>query len=693
MSNEAVMHGIDLDEALRRVDALEEEVKHRALHDPLTGLPNRFLFVDRVHHALALAARDGGSVAVLVLNIDRFKVVNDTLGHQRGDELLAELARRLEPLVAESDTLAHMGGDEFALLCEGLPGERGAIEVAQRVLDAIAVPIAIEDRPVFVNVSIGIAVSDGRSHSAESVVRDADVAMYRAKDHGGARFELFDGAMRQRMMERLMLEEDLRRALERDELELYYQPLVDLDLRRIVAVEALVRWRHPRHGIVLPGAFVPVAEESGLIVPLGRWVLREACRQLARWTADPAIDLPCLTVNLSGRQLAEPALAEELAGILRQTGVEPERLGLELTESVLMEGNSSPTAVLQDLKDLGVRLMLDDFGTGYSSLNHVKRFPIEAIKVDREFVTGVVEDPGDRHILSAIVSMASAMDVAVIAEGVESAEQARWLRHIGIGLVQGYAFGRPAPAAAMDTLLRHGLPLDRLALAFQPLSDEPAVMPTAPRGLTAPAPAGAAGGATVTLGEAAEALGVSSSTVRRWADTGRIQVVRTSGGHRRFPASELRRLNAETASTTRTQVRPVALPTEALPALHELLGGAAGELSAAVTRGLYDGPVHGWFASSAGREQLAAWATALAAASRIADFDSALDATRRLVTHADLAGATLVERHAFLERFGDAAVRTLQERGADRPELVGARRLFSRLRQVALEAADARVAF
>jgi diguanylate cyclase (GGDEF)-like protein/excisionase family DNA binding protein len=690
MSSETLMPPADLDEALRRVDALEEEVKHRALHDPLTGLPNRFLFVDRVHHALALAARDGGSVAVLVLNVDRFKVVNDTLGHQRGDELLSELARRLEPLVAESDTLAHMGGDEFALLCEGLPGERGAIAVAQRLLDSIAVPIAIEDRPVFVNVSIGIAVSDGRSHSAESVVRDADVAMYRAKDHGGGRFELFDSAMRQRMMERLKLEEDLRRALERDELELYYQPLVDLDLRRIVAVEALVRWRHPRHGIVLPGAFVPVAEESGLIVPLGRWVLREACRQLARWTADPAIDLPCLTVNLSGRQLAEPALAEELAGILRQTGVEPERLGLELTESVLMEGNSSPTAVLQDLKDLGVRLMLDDFGTGYSSLNHVKRFPIEAIKVDREFITGVVEDPGDRHILSAIVSMASAMDVAVVAEGVESPEQARWLRHIGIGLVQGYAFGRPAPAASMETLLRHGLPLDRLALAFQPLSDEPAVMPTAPRGLTAPAPA-AGGGATVTLGEAAEALGVSSSTVRRWADTGRIHVVRTSGGHRRFPATELRRLNAESASAARTQVRPVALPTEALPALHELLGGAAGELAAAVTRGLYDGPVHGWFASAAGREQLSAWTTALAAAARVADYDSALDATRRLVTHADLAGATLVERHAFLERFGDAAVRTLQERGADRPELVGARRLFSRLRQVALEAADARV--
>ena len=291
------------------------------------------------------------------------------------------------------------------------------------------------------------------------------------------RYELFDPALRRRTVERLKLEDDLRQALERDELELYYQPLVDLDERRIVAVEGLVRWRHPRKGVVLPGEFVAVAEESGLIVPLGRWVLLEACRQLARWTADPAIDLPCLTVNLSGRQLAEASLPDELEAILRQTGVPPERLGLELTESVLMGETSSPTAVLQSLKDLGVRLMLDDFGTGHSSLNHVKRFPIEAIKVDRAFIAGVAEDEGDRHILRAIVSMASAMDVAVIAEGVESSEQARWLRHLGIKLVQGYAFGRPAPAATIEALLRDGLPLSRLAPAFEPITGAPARRP------------------------------------------------------------------------------------------------------------------------------------------------------------------------------------------------------------------------
>jgi diguanylate cyclase (GGDEF)-like protein/excisionase family DNA binding protein len=688
MSARTVASGPQLDDALRRVDALEEEARHRALHDPLTGLPNRTLFVDRVHHALALAARDDGSAAVLALDIDRFKVVNDRHGHERGDELLSELARRLAALLPAGDTLARLAGDEFAVLCEGLPGERGAIEVAQRLLDALATPIVLGDHPVFVKASVGIAVSGGQDTDAEALVRDAGAAMSRAKAGGGARYELFDAAISRRMAERLALEDDLRHALERDELELYYQPLVDLDERRIVGVEGLVRWRHPRQGVVLPGEFMTVAEESGLIVPLGRWVLLEACRQLARWTADPAIDLPCLTVNLSGRQLAEASLPDELAGILRQTGVPPERLGLELTESVLMQETSSPTAVLQDLKDLGVGLMLDDFGTGHSSLNHVKRFPIEAIKVDREFVNGVAEDEGDRHILRAIVSMASAMDVAVIAEGVETREQARWLRHLGIKLVQGYAFGRPAPAATIEALLRDGLALDRLALAFEPIDAGPDAAPAPTRGL--PAPAAAAGGATVTLGEAAIACGVSASTVRRWADTGRIAVVRTSGGHRRFPVAELRRLNGEAA--TNPSVRPVALPADALPALSALLASSAGELSAAVTRGLYDGPTRGWFGSVPGREQLGHWSTALAAATRGTEYDSALDATRRLVTQADLAGASLLERHTFLERYGEAVVRALRERGAPRAELVGARRVFARLRQVTLEAADARAA-
>ncbi len=491
------------------------------------------------------------------------------------------------------------------------------------------------------------------------------------------------------MVERLALEEDLRLALELQQMELFYQPLVSLEQRRIVGLEALVRWRHPTRGIILPGAFVPVAEESGLILPLGRWVLNEACRQLARWSTEPGIDLPFLSVNLSGRQLAEPGLPEQLAEILRRTGAPPARLALELTETVLMEETTSPTATLQDLKALGVDLLLDDFGTGYSSLNHVKRFPIGAIKVDRAFTAGVADEEADRHILRAIVSMAHALDVRVVGEGVETPEQARWLRHLGINLAQGYAFARPAPAVAVEALLRSGLDLDRLASCFEPLDPASAGAAAMPLPATAAAREPATG-ATVTLGEAADALGISTSSLRRWADTGRIRAVRTAGGHRRFPAGEIRRLNAESAVAQRPLVRPVALPTDALPELPALLAASAADLAVAGARALYDGPRPGWFASDSGRAQLALWASALGAAARTANYDTALEATRRLVTQADYAGASLLERHTFVERYGDLVGRALQERGCDRSELVGARRLFTRVRQALLESADGR---
>ena len=342
--------------------------------------------------------------------------------------------------------------------------------------------------------------------------------------------------------------------------------------------------------------------------------------------------------------------------------------------------------MLQDLKGLGVRLMLDDFGTGYSSLNHVKRFPIEAIKVDREFTTGVAEDEGDRHILRAIVSMASAMDVAVIAEGVETREQARWLRHLGIKLVQGYAFGRPAPADTIEALLRDGLPLEHLALAFEPIDDVADAAPAEARGL--PAPAAAPGGATVTLGEAAVACGVSASTVRRWADTGRIAVVRTSGGHRRFPVAELRRLNGEAAA--RPTVRPVALPADALPALSDLLASTAGELSAAVTRGLYDGSAQGWFDSRPGPPSSSA-----TGARRSAPPPAAPTTTRRSTPPAGSSRrptsraprcSSATPSSSATARPSCARCRSAAPRA---PSSSAPAALFARLRQVTLEAADA----
>ena len=351
--------------------------------------------------------------------------------------------------------------------------------------------------------------------------------------------------------------------------------------------------------------------------------------------------------------------------------------------------------MLQDLKDLGVQLMLDDFGTGYSSLNHVKRFPISAIKVDRSFIAGVAEDASDRHILRAIVSMAAALDVAVIAEGVESAEQARWLRHLGIGLAQGFALGRPAPAVSVGALLRDGLPLERLADVFEPLEagadSVAATPPPAPRHISSTAAPESPASATVALGEAAEALGISTSSLRRWADTGRIRALRTAGGHRRFPVSEIQRISAQAVASRGSSVRPVALPDETLPGLVKLLDSAGPGLAASSARAVYDGRT-GWFASDGGREQVTAWAAAVAAAAGSGDYEGALDATRRLVTQAGYAGTSLLERHAFLERYGMLVLRTLQERGERHSELVGARRLFTRLRQALLEAADATAA-
>ena len=651
----------------------------RAVHDELTGLPNRTLFLDRARDAVARAAAGGSAPAVVFLDVDRFKDVNDTLGHDAGDELLAALAARLRGALRDGDTLARFGGDEFAVLCEAAHGEAEAVVLAERLLAALAVPFTVSERRVFVAASAGVVLGDAGS-SAESLLRDADVAMYRAKEAGGARCALFDEAMRRRVVERVHREQELRRALERDELVLFFQPIVCLERRRIVAVEALVRWQHPELGLLPPSEFVPIAEESGLIVGLGRWVLAEACRRLARWHADDAFDVPYLSVNVSGRQLAEPALPEEVAAVLHRSGAPAARLALELTESVLMENTGSPTAVVQRLKALGVGLLLDDFGTGYSSLNYLKRFPIDGLKVDRSFIAGITEGEEDGHILSAIVQMATGLGVEVIAEGVETVEQARRLRQLGVSQVQGYLFTAPVPAAVIETMLRDGLPADRVPGAFA-APDSPAVA-----GAAAPAPVDVRDdGPAVGLGEAAKALSVSLSTLRRWADSGRIRTVRTTGGHRRFPVAEIRRLNLEAALTSRAVVRPVPLPAEPLPALAELLSAGRDELARTAARTLYEGPREGWFGSAAALAELDGWGAALASAARTGAFEPAQAATRDLLLQAHFAGASLLERHTFVERYGDLASRALTERQADRSELMGVRRLFARLRQALLD--------
>jgi diguanylate cyclase (GGDEF)-like protein/excisionase family DNA binding protein len=650
-----------------------------ALHDPLTGLPDRTLLTDRLDEALAAAA----GVAVLFLDVDRFKNINDTAGHRAGDELLRRLTERLLGAVDAGDTLARFGIDEFVVLCPDVGGERGAIAVAERLLAALGAPIDHQDRQLFLTASIGVAVPAGPHERADDVLRDARVAMYHAKNAGGGRYALFDRVMRDRIVQRVELEHDLREALRRDEFALEYQPLVALGEPRIVGVEALVRWEHPRLGRMAPAAFVTIAEETGLIVDLGRWVLIEACRRLARWASDPAIDLPYVSVNLSGRQVAEPDLPEVVAEALRRTGAPADRLVLEVTESVLMSEATSPAAVLQRLKALGVRLVLDDFGTGYSSLNYLKRFPIDGLKVDRSFVAGIAEDAEDRHILAAIVRMAEGLRLDVVAEGVETLEQARWVRSLGCDAAQGYLFAPPAPAGALEPLLRRGLALERLSTVWAPTPvGEPVADPQAEH---------PADEQTVPLGEAADALGVSTSTLRRWADSSRIRAVRTAGGHRRFPVSELQRLKSAPALLAPAALRLTPLPPAPLVGVAGLLVQAGGPITEAAGRAVYDSARTGWLRSAEAEQHLEHWAHETACACRAGEYDRAVDAMRALMRQARYAGASLLERQLFVERCGELVLRGLQERSADRAELVGARRLFARLRQALAQDAPAGV--
>jgi diguanylate cyclase (GGDEF)-like protein len=434
----------------------EAETRHLALHDPLTGLPNRALFRDRLEHALARSRRRNTTLAVLFLDVDNFKVVNDSLGHEAGDELLTALAPRLAEAVRSGDTVARFGGDEFVLLCEDVSDEQEALEIAERVKRCFCEPLPIAGGEHHVTASIGVAMPSDGPDGPEALIRDADAAMYQAKGRGRARFEVFDAEMRASAIKRLQVEAELRRALERDEMRLVYQPVIEVDSGRIVAVEALLRWEHPERGMVPPLDFIPVAEESGLIVQLGEWVLREAMRKAAHWRrlAAPGDNPIVVSVNLSARQMAERDLVYTVARVLEDTNVDPRQMALEITETVLVEDTAAAAQTLNALEELGVKLVLDDFGTGYSSLGYVKRFPLSFLKIDRSFVAELGGNGRDAAIVSAIAEMARALGARVVAEGVETEDQLARTRKLGCELAQGYLFARPLPADEIDGLLR-----------------------------------------------------------------------------------------------------------------------------------------------------------------------------------------------------------------------------------------------
>ena len=439
--------GVSTDISERK--ALEAELERRASHDLLTGLPNRRALVDRIGQALLRMRRgkEGRKVGVLFMDLDRFKTINDSLGHQAGDGLLVAVAERLRNRLRPEDVLARFGGDEFAVLLEDTAGASEAIRVAQRIADSLREPFTVDDFQVSVSTSVGIALGSAHTNDdPEGMLRNADAAMYRAKEQGPGRYAVFDPAMQARAQERLEVETELRQALERAEFVLYYQPEVSLHNGSMVGFEALLRWQHPERGLLKPSAFVPIAEETDLITPIGRWVLEEACQQAKRWQEEHPLASPMtMEVNLSSKQLRRQGLVRTVEEALARADLEAHTLALDITESVLIKASEDDVQALEALKKMGIRLYLDDFGTGYSSLSYLKRLPVDRVKVDRSFVKGLGENATDTALVRMIIDLCHILGVEVLAEGVETSEQAALLRDMGCDLGQGYYFAGPLP--------------------------------------------------------------------------------------------------------------------------------------------------------------------------------------------------------------------------------------------------------
>ena len=449
-----------------------DEATRQSLHDSLTGLPNRALFLDRLAHAGERSARQGDSpFSVLFIDVDDFKVVNDSLGHLVGDRLLTAVAERVSAGLRTQDTVARLGGDEFAVLLEESAGHHAAA-AAERVLGSLREPFDLPDgQAVHVSASIGLVTSCGDASSAEELLRDADVAMYRAKSEGKSRYVVFEPAMRDRLQARTELESELRRAVLRDEFTVHYQPVVDARTGTVVSTEALLRWEHPRRGLVSPAEFVPLAEDTGLIVAMGSFVLREACRQTVEWRRSPELSSLTLSVNLSPRQLQEPTLLQEVRDALAISGLPACALVLEITENLLVRDVEQATHRLNSLKSLGVRLAVDDFGTGYSSLSYLSRLPVDILKVDKAFVAGIAHGSSAGKLAWAVLALAESLDLETVAEGVETPEQVEALVAHGCTRLQGYLFSRPVPAAVLPgtaAALRDRLQMAATALRIVP---------------------------------------------------------------------------------------------------------------------------------------------------------------------------------------------------------------------------------
>ena len=441
--------------------SLFDEVRERALRDPLTGLPNRALIEDRLQQAITRADRTGGRVAVLFLDLDRFKVINDSLGHQVGDDLLVSVSSRVRSVLRGSDTAGRFGGDEFVILCEDIANEEVVVDVAQRVVDAFAEPFKLQGENVFLSASVGIAVASGGTCTATALVRDADAAMYRAKERGRNRFEMFDSEMRSMAVSRLEIERSLRHALDRDELELHFQPTVDIATQRVIGAEALLRWKREDGSFVGPDSFIRIAEETGMIRSIGAWALEDACLQLAKWKRMLGDDRRfTLAVNLSAHQIADSRIVDEVANVLRMTNVAPESLCLEITESALLHDLDAALDIVGKLRGLGVRVALDDFGTGYSSLRYLQQLPVDVLKIDRSFISRIGPASRDSSIVARMIDLAHALDLEVVAEGVETPAQLAELASMNCEVAQGFYFSAPQTADAFTRMLDDEIVVD-----------------------------------------------------------------------------------------------------------------------------------------------------------------------------------------------------------------------------------------
>ncbi len=439
----------------------EEQLLHDAFHDALTGLPNRALFLDRLEHIIRSIRRRGDYLcAVLFLDMDRFKVTNDSLGHMIGDQLLVAISQRLVKCLRPDDTVARFGGDEFAILLDDVRDVEEVTQITGRIQKELASPFYISENEIFTTASIGIALSSGEYDKPEHLLRDADIAMYQAKAHGKACYRVFDKKMYASITERLQLETDLRSAVEHAGFLIHYQPIMDLKTDKVVGFEALVRWLHPRRGLIYPLEFVPLAEETGLIFPIGQWVLRESCQQVKAWQLQYPMSPPLkLSVNISSKQLSQSDLAVQVADTLRETGLDAGSLALEVTESMIMENPEAATALMLQLRDMGVNIHIDDFGTGYSSLSYLHRFPVNALKIDRSFVNRMFVNNENFEIIRTIATLARNLDLDVIAEGLELSEQLTHIKEMKCHYGQGFLFSHPMEVRAVESWMTSQFPL------------------------------------------------------------------------------------------------------------------------------------------------------------------------------------------------------------------------------------------